>query len=236
MNKYCRFCGKPINDKALFCPACGKRQAVDASLNNEDRAINQSGNAITNIASKLGISDKYNKGLIIIVVIVGLIVTGFGSYFRYNYHIQQIKLKQAQQEAIEAQYKLDAEKVQESNNKHRELVKIQVSHAIDILMQGEVVLKSLADDINSGRITGHGNGTTNRQITLNIINNETTEFTNLDMNTKKRILELQDLQIQRVNAMYDGLAGDTSRYAEGGNKYDEFYAKLATLKKDYGIE
>lgn len=232
MNKYCRFCGKPINDKALFCPACGKRQAVDFSLNNEDRAINQSGNAITNIASKLGINDKYNKGLIVIVVIVGLIVNGLGSY----YHLQQIKLKQARQEAIEAQYKLDAEKVQESNNKHRESVKIQVSHAIDILMQGEVVLKSLADDINSGRITGYGNGTTNRQITLNIINNETAEFTNLDMDTKKRILELQDLQIQRVNAMYDGLAGDTSRYTEGGNKYDEFYAKLATLKKDYGIE
>lgn len=107
MNKYCRFCGKPINDKALFCPACGKRQAVDFSLNNEDRAINQSGNAITNIASKLGINDKYNKGLIVIVVIVGLIVNGLGSY----YHLQQIKLKQARQEAIEAQYKLDAEKV-----------------------------------------------------------------------------------------------------------------------------
>ena len=35
--------------------------------------------------------------------------------------------------------------------------------------------------------------------------------------------------------MYDGAAGNTYRFDEGGKKYDEFYDKLAALKKDYGI-
>ena len=134
--------------------------------------------------------------------------------------------------ALEQEFAADKKQKEDAK---KELNKTQVKNAIDTLMNGEALLKSLADDINAGHVKGYSTSHWSRERTLSEINNESTKFQDLEPAVKQRIIELQNIQIQRVNAMYDGAAGNTYRFDEGGKKYDEFYDKLATLKKDFGI-
>ena len=186
----------------------------------------------------------YNKNKNIIlaaIAVAAVIIVGGGTYFGYSYYLQQNQAEQAKiaaaeasQKAKEAQDKAEADKKQKEDAK-KELNKTQVKNAIDTLMNGEALLKSLADDINAGHVKGYSTSHWSRERTLSEINNESTKFQDLEPAVKQRIIELQNIQIQRVNAMYDGAAGNTYRFDEGGKKYDEFYDKLATLKKDFGI-
>ena len=184
-----------------------------------------------------------NKNIIFAAIAVAVVlVIGGGTYFGYSYYLQQNQAEQARiaaaeasQKAKEAQDKAEADKKQKEEDAKKELNKTQVKNAIDTLMNGEALLKSLADDINAGHVKGYSTSHWSRERTLSEINNESTKFQDLEPAVKQRIIELQNIQIQRVNAMYDGAAGNTYRFDEGGKKYDEFYDKLATLKKDFGI-
>ena len=75
-------------------------------------------------------------------------------------------------------------------------------------------MKSLADDINV-RVKGYSTSHWNRERTLSEINNEASKFQDLEPAVKQRVIKLQNIQIQRVNAMYDGAAGNTYRFDEG---------------------
>ena len=184
-----------------------------------------------------------NKNIILAAIAVAaVLIVGGGTYFGYSYYLQQNQAEQAKiaaaeasQKAKEAQDKAEADKKQKEEDAKKELNKTQVKNAIDTLMNGEALLKSLADDINAGHVKGYSTSHWSRERTLSEINNESTKFQDLEPAVKQRIIELQNIQIQRVNAMYDGAAGNTYRFDEGGKKYDEFYDKLATLKKDFGI-
>lgn len=40
MQKYCIFCGKLLDERAIFCHSCGKRQADSTDISSEDKEIN----------------------------------------------------------------------------------------------------------------------------------------------------------------------------------------------------
>ena len=228
MSKFCRFCGSSMDDDAVFCASCGKNQGGEES---NTPILNTMPNTVSN--------QNKNKNVILAAIAVAVVlVVGGGTYFGYSYYLQQNQAEQARIAAAEAkaaQDKAESDKKQKEEDAKKELNKTQVKNAIDTLMNGEALLKSLADDINAGHVKGYSTSHWSRERTLSEINNESTKFQDLEPAVKQRIIELQNIQIQRVNAMYDGAAGNTYRFDEGGKKYDEFYDKLATLKKDFGI-
>ena len=240
MSKFCRFCGNSMDDDAVFCASCGKNQAVEES--NTPISNNMANRNLSYVPNSVPAQNK-NKNIILAAIAVAVvIIVGGGTYFGYSYYLQQNQAEQAKiaaaeasQKAKEAQDKAEADKKQKEEDAKKELNKTQVKNAIDTLMNGEALLKSLADDINAGHVKGYSTSHWSRERTLSEINNESTKFQDLEPAVKQRIIELQNIQIQRVNAMYDGAAGNTYRFDEGGKKYDEFYDKLATLKKDFGI-
>ena len=244
MSKFCRFCGSSMDDDAVFCASCGKNQGGEESntpiLNTMP---NRNLSYMPNTVSTQNKNKNKNKNIILAAIAVAVVlVFGGGTYFGYSYYLQQNQAEQARiaaaeasQKAKEAQDKAEADKKQKEEDAKKELNKTQVKNAIDTLMNGEALLKSLADDINAGHVKGYSTSHWSRERTLSEINNESTKFQDLEPAVKQRIIELQNIQIQRVNAMYDGAAGNTYRFDEGGKKYDEFYDKLATLKKDFGI-
>lgn len=244
MSKFCRFCGSSMDDDAVFCASCGKNQGGEESntpiLNTMP---NRNLSYMPNTVSTQNKNKNKNKNIILAAIAVAVVlVVGGGTYFGYSYYLQQNQAEQARiaaaeasQKAKEAQDKAEVDKKQKEEDAKKELNKTQVKNAIDTLMNGEALLKSLADDINAGHVKGYSTSHWSRERTLSEINNESTKFQDLEPAVKQRIIELQNIQIQRVNAMYDGAAGNTYRFDEGGKKYDEFYDKLATLKKDFGI-
>ena len=240
MSKFCRFCGSSMDDDAVFCSSCGKNQAVEES--NTPISNNMANRNLSYVPNSAPAQNK-NKNIILAAIAVAVVlIVGGGTYFGYSYYLQQNQAEQAKiaaaeasQKAKEAQDKAEADKKQKEEDAKKELNKTQVKNAIDTLMNGEALLKSLADDINAGHVKGYSTSHWSRERTLSEINNESTKFQDLEPAVKQRIIELQNIQIQRVNAMYDGAAGNTYRFDEGGKKYDEFYDKLATLKKDFGI-
>lgn len=240
MSKFCRFCGSSMDDDAVFCASCGKNQGGEES--NTPILNTMPNRNLGNVPNTVS-TQKQNKNIILVAIAVAVVlVIGAGTYFGYSYYLQQNQAEQARiaaaeasQKAKEAQDKAEADKKQREEDAKKELNKTQVKNAIDTLMNGEALLKSLADDINAGHVKGYSTSHWSRERTLSEINNESTKFQDLEPAVKQRIIELQNIQIQRVNAMYDGAAGNTYRFDEGGKKYDEFYDKLATLKKDFGI-
>lgn len=240
MSKFCRFCGSSMDDDAVFCASCGKNQGGEES--NTPILNTMPNRNLGNIPNTVSTQNQ-NKNIILVAIAVAVVlVIGAGTYFGYSYYLQQNQAEQARiaaaeasQKAKEAQDKAEADKKQKEEDAKKELNKTQVKNAIDTLMNGEALLKSLADDINAGHVKGYSTSHWSRERTLSEINNESTKFQDLEPAVKQRIIELQNIQIQRVNAMYDGAAGNTYRFDEGGKKYDEFYDKLATLKKDFGI-
>lgn len=240
MSKFCRFCGSSMDDDAVFCASCGKNQGGEES---NTPILNTMPNRNLSYMPNTVSTQNKNKNIIMAAIaVVVVLVVGGGTYFGYSYFLQQNQAEQARiaaaeasQKAKEAQDKAEADKKQKEEDAKKELNKTQVKNAIDTLMNGEALLKSLADDINAGHVKGYSTSHWSRERTLSEINNESTKFQDLEPAVKQRIIELQNIQIQRVNAMYDGAAGNTYRFDEGGKKYDEFYDKLATLKKDFGI-
>ena len=242
MSKFCRFCGSSIDDDAVFCASCGKNQGGEESTTPILNTMpNRNLSYMPNTVSTQ--NKNKNKNIILAAIAVAVVlVVGGGTYFGYSYYLQQNQAEQARiaaaeasQKAKEAQDKAEVDKKQKEEDAKKELNKTQVKNAIDTLMNGEALLKSLADDINAGHVKGYSTSHWSRERTLSEINSESTKFQDLEPAVKQRIIELQNIQIQRVNAMYDGAAGNTYRFDEGGKKYDEFYDKLATLKKDFGI-
>lgn len=242
MSKFCRFCGSSMDDDAVFCASCGKNQGGEES--NTPILNTMPNRNLSYMPNTVSTQNKNkNKNIILAAIAVAVVlVVGGGTYFGYSYYLQQNQAEQARiaaaeasQKAKEAQDKAEADKKQKEEDAKKELNKTQVKNAIDTLMNGEALLKSLADDINAGHVKGYSTSHWSRERTLSEINNESTKFQDLEPAVKQRIIELQNIQIQRVNAMYDGAAGNTYRFDEGGKKYDEFYDKLATLKKDFGI-
>lgn len=242
MSKFCRFCGSSMDDDAVFCASCGKNQGGEES--NTPILNTMPNRNLSYMPNTVSTQHKNkNKNIILAAIAVAVVlVVGGGTYFGYSYYLQQNQAEQARiaaaeasQKAKEAQDKAEADKKQKEEDAKKELNKTQVKNAIDTLMNGEALLKSLADDINAGHVKGYSTSHWSRERTLSEINNESTKFQDLEPAVKQRIIELQNIQIQRVNAMYDGAAGNTYRFDEGGKKYDEFYDKLATLKKDFGI-
>ena len=242
MSKFCRFCGSSMDDDAVFCASCGKNQGGEES--NTPILNTMPNRNLSYMPNTVSTQNKNkNKNIILAAIAVAVVlVVGGGTYFGYSYYLQQNQAEQARiaaaeasQKAKEAQDKAEADKKQKEEDAKKELNKTQVKNAIDTLMNGEALLKSLADDINAGHVKGSSTSHWSRERTLSEINNESTKFQDLEPAVKQRIIELQNIQIQRVNAMYDGAAGNTYRFDEGGKKYDEFYDKLATLKKDFGI-
>lgn len=242
MSKFCRFCGNSMDDDAVFCASCGKNQGGEES--NTPILNTMPNRNLSYMPNTVSPQNKNkNKNIIFAAIAVAVVlVIGGGTYFGDSYYLQQNQAEQARiaaaeasQKAKEAQDKAEADKKQKEEDAKKELNKTQVKNAIDTLMNGEALLKSLADDINAGHVKGYSTSHWSRERTLSEINNESTKFQDLEPAVKQRIIELQNIQIQRVNAMYDGAAGNTYRFDEGGKKYDEFYDKLATLKKDFGI-
>ena len=231
-----------MDDDAVFCASCGKNQGGEES--NTPILNTMPNRNLSYMPNTVSTQNKNkNKNIILAAIAVAVVlVVGGGTYFGYSYYLQQNQAEQARiaaaeasQKAKEAQDKAEADKKQKEEDAKKELNKTQVKNAIDTLMNGEALLKSLADDINAGHVKGYSTSHWSRERTLSEINNESTKFQDLEPAVKQRIIELQNIQIQRVNAMYDGAAGNTYRFDEGGKKYDEFYDKLATLKKDFGI-
>ena len=240
MSKFCRFCGSSMDDDAVFCASCGKNQGGEES--NTPISNNMANRNLSYVPNSVPAQNKNKNIILAAIAVAAVIIVGGGTYFGYSYYLQQNQAEQAKiaaaeasQKAKEAQDKAEADKKQKEEDAKKELNKTQVKNAIDTLMNGEALLKSLADDINAGHVKGYSTSHWSRERTLSEINNESTKFQDLEPAVKQRIIELQNIQIQRVNAMYDGAAGNTYRFDEGGKKYDEFYDKLATLKKDFGI-
>ena len=240
MSKFCRFCGTSIDDDALYCASCGKEQLVEEANNKTPN--NMANSTLGYISNSVSTQRKRKNIIQATTIAVAVLVVAGSTYFGYSYYLQQSQAEQARvaaieasQKAKEAQDKAEADKKKKEEEAKKELTKTQVKNAIDTLMNGESLLKSLADDINVGRVKGYSTSHWNRERTLSEINNEASKFQDLEPAVKQRVIELQNIQIQRVNAMYDGAAGNTYRFDEGGKKYDEFYDKLAALKKDYGI-
>ena len=223
MSKFCRFCGSSMDDDAVFCASCGKNQAVEES--NTPISNNMANRNLSYVPNSVPAQNKNKNIILAAIAVAAVIIVGGGTYFGYSYYLQQNQAKQAKIAAAEA-----SQKAKEAQDKAE-----ADKNAIDTLMNGEALLKSLADDINAGHVKGYSTSHWSRERTLSEINNESTKFQDLEPAVKQRIIELQNIQIQRVNAMYDGAAGNTYRFDEGGKKYDEFYDKLATLKKDFGI-
>ncbi len=240
MSKFCIFCGSSMDDDAVFCASCGKNQGGEES--NTPISNNMANRNLSYVPNSVPAQNKNKNIILAAIAVAAVIIVGGGTYFGYSYYLQQNQAEQARiaaaeasQKAKEAQDKAEADKKQKEEDAKKELNKTQVKNAIDTLMNGEALLKSLADDINAGHVKGYSTSHWSRERTLSEINNESTKFQDLEPAVKQRIIELQNIQIQRVNAMYDGAAGNTYRFDEGGKKYDEFYDKLATLKKDFGI-
>lgn len=223
MSKFCRFCGSSMDDDAVFCASCGKNQGGEDS---NTPILNTMPNRNLSYMPNTGSTQnkKQNKHMILAAIAVAaVLVVGGGTYFGYSYYLQQNQAEQARiaaaeasQKAKEAQDKAEADKKQKEDDAKKELNKTQVKNAIDTLMNGEALLKSLADDINAGHVKGYSTSHWSRERTLSEINNESTKFQDLEPAVKQRIIELQNIQIQRVNAMYDGAAGNTYRFDEGG--------------------
>lgn len=86
---FCRFCGEKIDEKALFCPKCGRKQ-----IENEINLSNNTTDCSTNPIKKKVPSDKIMKiiqkccfggfvaGIIGVVLFLGIVVNGLTNYGR----------------------------------------------------------------------------------------------------------------------------------------------------------
>ena len=181
MSKFCRFCGSSMDDDAVFCASCGKNQGGEESntpiLNTMP---NRNLSYMPNTVSTQNKNKNKNKNIILAAIAVAVVlVVGGGTYFGYSYYLQQNQAEQARiaaaeasQKAKEAQDKAEADKKQKEEDAKKELNKTQVKNAIDTLMNGEALLKSLADDINAGHVKGYSTSHWSRERTLSEINNE----------------------------------------------------------------
>ena len=203
MSKFCRFCGNSMDDDAVFCASCGKNQAVEES--NTPISNNMANRNLSYVPNSAPAQNK-NKNIILAAIAVAVVlIVGGGTYFGYSYYLQQNQAEQAKiaaaeasQKAKEAQDKAEADKKQKEEDAKKELNKTQVKNAIDTLMNGEALLKSLADDINAGHVKGYSTSHWSRERTLSEINNESTKFQDLEPAVKQRIIELQNIQIHKV--------------------------------------
>ena len=193
MSKFCRFCGSSMDDDAVFCASCGKNQAVEES--NTPISNNMANRNLSYVPNSVPAQNK-NKNIILAAIAVAVvIIVGGGTYFGYSYYLQQNQAEQAKiaaaeasQKAKEAQDKAEADKKQKEEDAKKELNKTQVKNAIDTLMNGEALLKSLADDINAGHVKGYSTSHWSRERTLSEINNEYTKFQDLEPAVKQRII------------------------------------------------
>ena len=184
MSKFCRFCGNSMDDDAVFCASCGKNQAVEES--NTSISDNMANRNLSYVPNSVPAQNKNKNIILAAIAVAAVLIVGGGTYFGYSYYLQQNQAEQAKiaaaeasQKAKEAQDKAEADKKQKEEDAKKELNKTQVKNAIDTLMNGEALLKSLADDINAGHVKGYSTSHWSRERTLSEINNEYTKFQDL---------------------------------------------------------
>jgi uncharacterized membrane protein YvbJ len=72
---FCPFCGRKINDDALFCEFCGKALPQKSSPLPEGQPINQANPSPKSVnPSKVRVSNTAKKAIITGILIVGLII------------------------------------------------------------------------------------------------------------------------------------------------------------------
>ena len=192
-----------------------------------------------------GGADNKKPFIAIIIGVVALLIVAVAGGFFYYHHEQQVKIEKMQAEQA-AQAKAQAEKAaqekaaveQKAKQQDEAVTQAYVKAALFKLMQGEDNLKSLANMINSG---GYREEPLLEEsgIVVNSVKARIKAMKEMpvpsDPQVAKDVDELFNIQIQRANFMADGVRGDTSKFAVGGQYYDMFYEKLAAFKKAHGV-
>ena len=126
-------------------------------------------------------------------------------------------------------------KAAEAQKLQAQMTKEAQQAAVNRLMEFESVLKSMADDINGGSITSGMATQSFRSSKVQQVTIDSETMNRLDPTSRSAIQDMNNLQKERMNAMFDGLRGYQYRYAEGGKMYDLFYSKLDEFKSARGL-
>ena len=244
-NDFCSKCGESIEGMTKFCRHCGTpiggqvgaptgTQPVAIQPNHQQHMGQQQ---VTYSNGNQGKDDFY-KTLKWIVIAFAVVILGIvGWYFTSNdskpavtkapeVTTEDTKAKEAEKEKAKA---AEAQKLQAQMTKEAQQA------AVNRLMEFESVLKSMADDINGGSITSGMATQSFRSSKVQHVTIDSETMNRLDPTSRSAIQDMNNLQKERMNAMFDGLRGYQYRYAEGGKMYDLFYSKLDEFKSARGL-
>ena len=241
----CEKCGESVPSTSQFCHNCGTAISNNQRVNNSSQIIDEpqimTGLGVQQLGDSNDVKNKdgFHKILKVVGLVYALVIAGIVGWYFLSDDIEYSGSKMSPEiTANEAKVTENngQDKAVEAQKKQAQNVKETQQAAVNRLMEFESVLKSMADDINAGSITpamATGSFRTNKvqQIT---IDNET--LNKLDNASRTGIQDMNNLQKERMNAMFDGLRGNTSRYADGGKMYDLFYSKLNQYKSTYGLQ
>ena len=231
MTKFCRHCGPPIGGQ-VGAPTGAQPVAIQP---NQQQHMGQQ--QVTYSNGNQGKDDFY-KTLKWIVIAFAVVILGIvGWYFTSNdskpavtkapeVTTEDTKAKEAENEKAKA---AEAQKLQAQMTKEAQQA------AVNRLMEFESVLKSMADDINSGSITAGMATQSFRSSKVQQVTIDSETMNRLDPTSRSAIQDMNNLQKERMNAMFDGLRGYQYRYTEGGKMYDLFYSKLDEFKSARGL-
>lgn len=245
LENICEKCGEIVPSTSQFCHNCGAAISNNRRVNSSAQTI-EGPQIVTDLrdqqlegTSGVKNKDDFHKILKVVGLVYALVIVGILGWYFLSDNIEYTGSK------VSPEITANETKVTENNGQDKsvEAQKKQAQNAkeaqqgaVNRLMEFESVLKSMADDINAGSITpgmATGSFRTNKvqQIT---IDNET--LNKLDTASRTGIQDMNNLQKERMNAMFDGLRGNTSRYEDGGKMYDLFYSKLNQYKSTYGLQ
>ena len=231
MTKFCRHCGTPIGGQTRTPVGV---QPVSAQ-HNQQQYMGQQQMAYSN--GNEGKDDFY-KTLKWIVIAFAVVILGVvGWYFTSN-DSKPAATKAPEVTATDTKAKeaeKEKEKAAEAQKLQAQMTKEAQQAAVNRLMEFESVLKSMSDDINGGSITSGMATQSFRSSKVQQVTIDSETMNRLDPTSRSAIQDMNNLQKERMNAMFDGLRGYQYRYAEGGKMYDLFYSKLDEFKSARGL-
>lgn len=230
MPNFCIKCGTKLDESVKFCPVCGcSTDAKEAASAKISLPLRKSEKIYP--AKK---SNNKNIAIIACLVVFIILLGAVGGYYFYTQQKQKAISVAAQEQAA----KTASDKITAAKQEERNKIKMYARNTVENLKQGQIDLKNLADDINSGYYDKDTLLRRESNIVALIENRRTglkSQMQPSDTSIIAKSDELFSIQIQRANCMARGMQGDTHQYSIGRKYSDDFDGLLYEFKRIYKL-
>ena len=241
MTRFCPECGKKIADHVKFCPECGMGLNGKSTVEPEKLSCEQP----VAFVARSSFFERNKKNLLVIAFAVAAVLGCCAGGYTY-YQNQKVAAAQAEAEAeARAAQKAEddrkaAEKAAAEKKMQEQHAKVRagLSNALGRLQHNEEMLKDMADKLNSGTYDSayfNMKRSSFYKELLAPVDELDTIMAGNDNTAKSEVKALIEIQRVRANMMYQGLNGDSSKFATGDQYYGDYYAKLNAFKTKYNL-